>query len=472
MALKIYNSLTKTKQEFVPVTPGRVGMYVCGPTVYGPSHVGHARTYVNFDTVRRFLISKGYNVKFVSNITDVGHLVGDGDEGADKIAAAAAKENTDPYAIAYKYENMYFDCMQKLNVLKPTISPRATGVIPEIISMVQTLIDKGYGYVTPAGNVYYRVRNFKNYGNLSGRRLSDAKSGERIEIAGDKEAPEDFALWKAAEGGHIMRWDSPWGVGYPGWHIECSVMSKKFLGETFDIHGGGLDNMFPHHECEIAQSEAANGKPFVHYFMHNNLITVNGTKMGKSLGNFITLDDLFEKFNPMAVRYFILNYHYRSPVDFNEAEIAKASSQLDKITAAYNAVLGAANGKTNGAEDQAAKAIYESFIAAMDEDFNTPLAISELLKFVKYAQSAATAKSESAGYILQKFNDMLFILGLDLANCSNDKPKNAENSNEAKLVELLGEVRTKLRAEKNYQLSDYIRDKLSGLGITSSDGKI
>lgn len=470
MALKIYNSLTKSKQEFVPITPGRVGMYVCGPTVYGPSHVGHARTYVNFDTVRRYLMFKGYNVKFVSNITDVGHLVGDGDEGADKIATAAAKENTDPYAIAYKYENMYFNSMQQLNVLKPTISPRATGFIPEIISMVQTLINKGYAYVTPAGNVYYRVRDFKKYGALSGRRLSDAKSGERIEIAGDKEAPEDFALWKAAEGGHLMRWDSPWGVGYPGWHIECSVMSKKFLGDTFDIHGGGLDNMFPHHECEIAQSEAANGKPFVNYFMHNNLITVNGTKMGKSLGNFITLDDLFAKFNPMAVRYFILNYHYRSPVDFNEAEIEKASSQLDKITAAYNVVCDAAKGKPEGIEDQTAKSIFANFVAAMDEDFNTPLAISELLKFVKYAPGAAAAKSESTGYLAKIFSDILFILGLDLT--SSAKQAGAANDNEDKLVELLAEVRTKLRADKNYQLSDYIRDKLAGLGISSADGKV
>ncbi len=465
MALKIYNSLTKTKQEFVPLHEGLVLMYVCGPTVYGPSHVGHARTYVNFDTVRRFLQFSGYKVKFVQNITDVGHLVGDGDEGEDKLARQAQKENTDPYAIAYKYENMFFDVMDKLNILRPTISPRATGFIPEMIEMVQKLIDKGYAYVTKENNVYFRVHLYHKYGQLSNRRIDDAKSGERISVATDKENPEDFALWKSATGGHIMKWDSPWGKGYPGWHIECSVMSKKFLGETFDIHGGGLDNIFPHHESEFAQSEVANGKPFVRYFMHNNLVTVNGTKMGKSLGNFITLDDLFTRHSPMAVRYFILNYHYRSLVDFNENEIAKAEEQLEKIMQTYNNVCkNMTEISTMNLTD--ANMYYRNFIDAMNEDFNTPLAISELLKVVKYANTALSeGKIGELPNIKNLMDNMFYILGL--------KPtENKTQDSSDKLLELIGDIRTKLRSEKQYALSDYIRDELAKLGISAKDKKV
>ncbi len=470
MGLKIYNSLTKTKQDFVPLRSGMVGMYVCGPTVYGPSHVGHARTYVNFDVVRRYLEFLGYKVKYVQNITDVGHLVGDGDNGDDKITKQAKLENTDPYAISYKYECMYFDAMDKLNILRPTISPRATGFIPEMIDMVQTLINKGYAYVTSKGNVYFRVRKYAKYGQLSNRKLDEAKSGERILVASDKENPEDFALWKTAEGGHIMKWNSPWGVGYPGWHLECSVMSKKFLGETFDIHGGGLDNIFPHHESEFAQSEVANGKPFVRYFMHNNLITVNGTKMGKSMGNFVTLDDLFTRHSPMAVRYFILNYHYRSVVDFNEAEITKAEDQLNKIAEIYKKVCdNASNMMTMNLTD--ADQAYQKFLAAMDEDFNTPLAISELLKAVKYANSAVTGgKVGELAHIKTLLDSMFNILGLDLSKKGELVADNAQSQDN--LLDLVADIRTKLRAEKNYALSDYIRDKLAELGVSSKDKKV
>ncbi len=463
MALKIYNSLTKSKQEFIPITDGRVGMYVCGPTVYGPSHVGHARTYVNFDTIRRYLMFKGYNVKYVQNITDVGHLVGDGDDGEDKIAKQAKKENLDPYAIAYKYECQYFDAMDKLNILRPTISCRATGFIPEMIEMVQTILDKGYAYVTDKGNVYFRVHDYHKYGQLSNRTIEKSKSGERIEVADDKENPEDFALWKTAEGGHIMRWNSPWGVGYPGWHLECSVMSRKFLGDTFDIHGGGLDNIFPHHESEFAQSEVATGKPFVHYFMHNNLVTVNGTKMGKSLGNFITLDDLFTRHSPMAIRYFILNFHYRSPLDFNEQEITKAEDQLAKILETYQKI--ASSGKT-GAKNAQVEEIYANFIAAMDEDFNTPLAISELLKLTKLA-NAMLAAGEDVSAAKIAFDNMFYVLGI-VPQTNTDK----QNDNTEKLLDLISDIRAELRAEKNYALSDKIRDSLSTLGINSKDKKI
>ena len=335
MALKIYNSFTKQKELFKPIVDGRVGMYVCGPTVYGPPHLGHARSYTNFDVIYRYLQFLGYKVKYVQNITDVGHLVGDGDEGEDKILKQAKKEQVDPYEIAYKYETMYFDAMNKLNILKPSISARATAFIPEMIEMVQDIVNKGYGYVTARGNVYFSVRKFAKYGQLSNRKLDNNVSGERIDVADDKLAPEDFALWKKAEGGHIMKWNSPWGEGYPGWHLECSTLSRKFLGKTFDIHGGGIDNIFPHHECECAQSEVANGVRFVNYFIHNNLVTVNGTKMGKSLGNFITLDDLYSKFDPMYVRYFILLFNYRTPVDFTLKAIEEAGVQFEKLRSSY-----------------------------------------------------------------------------------------------------------------------------------------
>ncbi|MBQ7466944.1 MAG: cysteine--tRNA ligase [Clostridia bacterium] len=470
MALKIYNSFTKTRQEFKPIIPGFVGMYVCGPTVYGPPHLGHARSYTNFDVVFRYLQYLGYKVKYVQNITDVGHLVGDGDDGEDKILKQAKKENVDPYEIAYKYETLYFDAMQKLNILKPSISARATGFIPEMIDMVEKLIAKGYAYVTPKGNVYYRVHKFGSYGQLSNRKLENTLSGERIDIATDKENPEDFALWKTAEGGHIMKWKSPWGEGYPGWHIECSTLSKKFLGETFDIHGGGIDNIFPHHECECAQSEIANGKKFVNFFMHNNLVTVNGTKMGKSLGNFITLEDLFSEFDSMYVRYFILQFHYRSPVDFTKQAIAKAGEQFDKIRETYKEIKALAGDKVAQPKDASVLEIFNNFIAAMDEDFNTPLAISELLKLTKLAGQVVQNKdAKTASELIDVFGKISFILGLDF---EGNEEKKEKSGNEEKLLEIIADVRNKLRAEKNYAASDYIRDQLSAAGIVVSDKKV
>jgi len=468
MGLKIYNSISKQREEFKPLHAGRVGMYVCGPTVYGPPHLGHARSYVNFDTVFRYLQYLGYKVKYVQNITDVGHLVGDGDDGEDKIAKQAAKENVDPYEIAYKYETMYFDAMDSLNVLRPSISARATGFIPDMIEMVKDLIDKGYGYVTKQGNVYFRVHKFAKYGQLTNRKLDNNLSGERIAIAGDKENPEDFALWKSAEGGHLMKWDSPWGKGYPGWHLECSVLSRKFLGETFDIHCGGIDNIFPHHECECAQSEVANRKKFVNFFMHNNLITVNGTKMGKSLGNFITLEELFDKFAPMYVRYFILQFHYRSPVDFTMEAIKQAGEQFEKIRDAYKTVFELSQGKAKVAMLPETKELLVRFENAMNEDFNTPLAISELLKVIKLSAVAKNAKDSAlAGEILYILGKMAVILGLDL-----EREEKADSGKEEVLLNIISDIRTKLRAEKNYQMSDFIRDELAKHDITVSDRKL
>ena len=469
MSLKIYNSLTRKKEEFKPISKDQVSMYVCGPTVYGPPHVGHARSYVNFDVVRRYLEHEYSKVKYVQNITDVGHLVGDADDGEDKIALQAKKFNVDPYELAYTYESIYFKYMDMLNVKRPSISARATGFIPEMIDMVQAIIDKGFGYVTKEGNVYFSVHKFKDYGKLSNRKLENNLSGERINVADDKENPEDFALWKSAVGGHIMKWNSPWGVGYPGWHLECSTLSKKFLGDTFDIHGGGLDNIFPHHESEIAQSEVANGKPFVNYFMHNNLITVNGTKMGKSLGNFITLEDLFTKFDPMLVRYFILQFHYRKPVDFSYEAIGGLAEQFEKINQNLSSIKELAENKTSSLQNEELLSIYNAAIDAMNDDFNTPLAISELLRLSKVSASIVSKSSkklaEEAYYVVKMFED---VLGFEF-KCATIKEEKENNDD---LLNLVADIRNKLRTEKNYALSDYIRDELNKLNISISDKKL
>ncbi|MBR3885722.1 MAG: cysteine--tRNA ligase [Clostridia bacterium] len=470
MNIYINNSLSRKKDLFKPVHDGLVGMYVCGPTVYGPPHVGHARSYVNFDIIRRFFEYSGYNVKYVQNITDVGHIVGDVDEGDDKILLQATKENLDPYALAYKYENLYFNAMDKLNVKRPTISVRATAVIPEIIEMVQKIIDKGYAYVTKEGNVYFELSKVKSYGKLSGRKIENSLSGERISIADDKRNPEDCALWKSAAGGHIMKWNSPWGVGYPGWHIECSAISKKFLGNTFDIHGGGLDNVFPHHETEIAQSEVANGAPFVNYFMHNNLVTVNGTKMGKSLGNFVTLDDLFAKFDPMVVRYFILQFHYRKPVDFSMDQIEKAREQYEKFSANFAKIKELANGEYKDVTDSQLLDVKNNFEQAMSDDFNTPLAVAEVLRFSKLAAQIIAGGDANliaqANILVKMIED---VLGFDF---KFDIMKEETTSNDEVLLDLIASVREKLRANKNFEMSDYIRDELSKLDITIKDKKI
>lgn len=467
MGLKIYNSLTRNKDDFKPVTDGVVGMYVCGPTVYGPTHVGHARSYIVFDLWYRYFLYNGYKVKYVQNITDVGHLVGDGDEGEDKIQKKAITEKLDPVAIAYKYENMYFDCMQKLNVLKPTISCRATGHIIEIIDAVKALIEKGYAYVTDNGNVYYNVRKFGGYGKLSGRTLDDNVSGERIDVASDKQNPEDFALWKKADNGHLMKWPSPWGEGYPGWHIECSVMSRKYLGETFDIHGGGLDNIFPHHECEIAQSEALTGKPFVNYFVHNNLITVNGQKMGKSLGNTVDLEELFKKYGPAFVRLYIVKNHYRSILDFSEEQLVDTGKTYDKFVSLIEKTekyKGLDSSSTNYEEIDDMK---KRFLEAMDDDLNTAVAVAVLLELVKEANKTEEWDTLKLSYIRKVFDELAGdILGLEI-----NSQKATSNDNADKLSKAIIEIRNTFKANKQYEYSDLIRDKLKENGITLIDTK-
>ena len=330
MTLKIYNTLTKQKEIFIPFKKGRVGIYVCGPTVYDHPHIGHAKSYISFDVIVRYLRHLGYKVRYVQNITDVGHLTDNADAGEDKIEKRAKLEQVEPMELVEMYMRSYYEDMDALNNLRPDISPRATGHIPEQIELVEKLIDKGFAYEANQ-SVYFDVSKLKDYGKLSGRKLDEQESGARIEINPEKKHPADFALWKKAGAGHIMKWNSPWGVGFPGWHLECSVMSMKYLGETFDIHGGGIENVFPHHECEIAQSETANELPFARYWMHNNMVTVEGQKMGKSLGNFVTLKDAFKLFSPLTIRFFVLNTHYSSPIDYSNEALDAADKGLERL---------------------------------------------------------------------------------------------------------------------------------------------
>lgn len=467
MNLVVYNTITREKEEFKSLHEGHVGMYVCGPTVYGYPHLGHAKSYVCFDVIYRYLCYLGYKVKYVQNITDVGHLVGDIDSGEDKIERQAKLEQIDPVEIAYKYESIYFDTMRELNVLKPTISCRATGHIIEIIEMVETLVKKGYAYVTDKGNVYYNVRKFKNYGRLSNRTLDETVSGERIELADDKENPEDFALWKKAENGHLMKWPSPWGLGYPGWHVECSVMSKKYLGDTFDIHGGGMDNIFPHHECEIAQSEAANDQKFVNYFIHNNLVTVNGQKMGKSLGNFITLTDLFKDYNPLVIRFYILLNHYRKPTDFNKEGLSEANKTYTKLSESVKNLRNELKEYNKDITDNEVNELKEKFLNAMSDDFNTGLAISYLYEIIKLINKELSGEKNINK--LQALNNFITecaedILGLKFDNANSDNKEN-------ELIEIINNIRNKYREEKNYEEADKIRDELKKIGITLNDRK-
>lgn len=458
--LRVYNTISREKEEFVPLNGNNVGMYVCGPTVYGYPHLGHAKSYISFDTIYRYLKFLGYNVKYVQNITDVGHLVGDADSGESKIEKQAILEKIDPYQIAYKYEKIYFECMEKLSVLKPDISCRATGHIIEIIDMVKTLVDKGFAYVTESNNVYFDISKYKDYGKLSHRNLEETVSGERIEVADDKKRPEDFALWKATDGTHLMHWPSPWGEGYPGWHIECSVMSKKYLGSTFDIHGGGMDNIFPHHECETAQSECANGVPFVKYFLHNNLVTVNGQKMGKSLGNFITLSDLFQKFNPEIVRFYTLLSHYRRPTDFDDEKLNEAQKGYESIVKCL-AIASKAEGEYT--TDEEVEDIKTKFLEAMDDDFNTSLAISYLYEIVKLVNK--TNDTNKLLGVVKFFEEVVEpILGLSF----KDENKN-KDTKEDELINYIIELRRKAREEKRYDLSDEIRNNLLNMGITLND---
>lgn len=465
--LKVYNTFTRKKEEFKTIVDGKVGMYVCGPTVYGLPHLGHAKSYISFDIIYRYLRFLGYKVKYVQNITDVGHLVGDGDSGEDKIQKQAKKEDLDAYEIAYKYEVEHFKNMDMLNVMRPNISCRATGFISDMIETVEDIIDKGYGYVTNEGNVYFDVRKYSKYGQLSNRKLEDAVSGERIEIADDKKNPEDFALWKRTGKEVLMQWKSPWGNGCPGWHIECTTLGKKFLGERFDIHGGGIDNIFPHHECECAQADVVNGQIPMTYFMHNGLVTVNGTKMGKSLGNFVTLPDLFKKHSPMVVRYFILQFHYRSAVDFSDEALKLAEKQFDKFNELVNASRGVTTEISNTITYPELEEIYNNFVAAMNEDFNTPVAFVELNNLQKLISKNINNNDIE---FFKQVNYLIKILAEDVMGLVFDSEEKQEDEIPEDIAKL-AELRWQAKINKDWALADKYRDKLSGLGYSILDSK-
>jgi cysteinyl-tRNA synthetase len=472
MPLTVFNTLGRKKEVFQPLHDGFVGIYVCGPTVYDPAHVGHAKSYVSFDVIVRYLRYLGYRVRYVQNITDVGHLTDDADEGEDKILRRAGAERVEPMELVETYVRSFFEDMDALGNRRPDISPRASGHIPEQIELVQELLDRGYAYEVN-GSVYFSVEKFPEYGKLSGRRTEDLMEGARVEVNPDKRNPLDFALWKKAEPGHILRWRSPWGWGFPGWHLECSAMGTKYLGQPFDIHGGGLENQFPHHESEIAQSEAARGVPLARYWLHNNMVTVGGQKMGKSLGNAIYLKDLFRRFDPLVVRYFILNSHYRSPLDFTDEALTAAERGLQRlhngVRALRAAMAQAPEGEVSEEVRQVAEGARAQFTAAMDDDFNTAGALAALFDLAR-ASNTLLAQRKLNRQELETLEAPFRELGGEVLGVVPDElTQESVAGLEQQLIELLIDLRRQFRAERQWAQADAIRDRLAALGVQLED---
>ncbi len=473
MSLVVYNTLTRKKEEFKPLVEGRVRIYVCGPTVYDYSHIGHAKTYVAFDTLVRYLRWSGYNVRYVQNITDVGHLL---DSGEDRILKGAARERIEPMEIVERYARAYFDDMDALGVQRPDISPRASAHIPEQIEMIKTLIAGGHAYESN-GSVYFDVTSFADYGRLSGRKVEELAEGTRKPVLEEKRNAEDFALWKKAAPEHILRWSSPWGWGFPGWHIECSAMSTKYLGDTFDIHGGGVDNIFPHNECEIAQAEAATGKPFANYWLLTGSLTVDGVKMSKSLGNFVTIRDLLKKHRPEALRFFVLSGSYRSPIDFSDEALEAAAKGWARLAAPAQAVRERLRSPNlpQGADEGVAGVIAEAraaFVAAMDDDFNTAAALAGLFEFNKIVNTLLNAEAPVAQGTLQAIDAFYGeTAGQVLGVLSGQSATVANADREAGLIRLLIELRAEARKRKDFATGDAIRNRLAALGVALEDGK-
>jgi cysteinyl-tRNA synthetase len=473
MSLQIYNTLTRSKELFKSMHEGLVGMYVCGPTVYSDSHIGHGKSYVSFDVIVRYLRYIGYKVLYVQNITDVGHLL---DDGEDRMLKQSKIEKIHPMQIAEKITQSYFEDMDKLEIGRPDISPRASGHVIEQIELAKHLLALGYAYQVNS-SVYFDVQKFQNYGKLSGRVLDEAVEGTRVESRSEKRHPADFALWKKAEPEHIMRWQSPWGDGFPGWHLECSAMSMKYLGETFDIHGGGMDNQFPHHECEIAQSEAATGKPFVKYWIHNNLVTVNGKKMSKSLGNFVTLKDAFKKYDPLVIRFFILQSHYRSTLDFGDEALQGSKTGYEKLIATVrNLQKELQKAKSEDRKDGSVldtSTYKKRFIEAMDDDFNAPLAIGILFELSREINQALNSESQLSIETLSQIDQIFNGFGGRILGIIPDQlPSSSSDANiESSLMNLIINIRADVRKQKLWALSDLIRDGLKALGILLEDKK-
>ena len=477
MALQIYNYLYREKRPFEPLHEGKVNMYVCGPTVYDHAHMGHAKTYVSFDVVVRYLRFRGYDVLYVQNLTDVGHLL---DSGEDRVLKKARQAEALPAQIVEIYARSYFEDMDALGVGRPDISPRASCHVPEQIEMIQALIEKGHAYVTDQGNVYFDVQSWPEYGKLSHRRVTEQEAGARVDVQDDKRHPADFALWKRAEPEHIMRWNSPWGVGYPGWHIECSAMSRKYLGETFDIHGGGVDNIFPHNDCEIAQSEAANDAPFARYWMLVGSLTVPDefgvpVKMSKSLGNFYTIKDALKLHRPEVIRSFILSGHYRNPIVFSEDALESASKGWERL---YGAVRLTRETLRHAPEGDAGKAFLEvlertreQFIAAMDDDFNAPGALAALQALTREVNTLLNSGQPVGKAVLEAIDQTYRELGGQVLGIvpEDDFAAASDAARAEGLIRALIELRAEARAAKDFATADRIRERLTALGVTLED---
>ena len=480
--LYIYNTLSRRKELFVPLHEGHVGMYVCGPTVYGDAHLGHARPAITFDILFRFLQHLGYKVRYVRNITDVGHLEHDADEGEDKIAKKARLEQLEPMEVVQYYENRYHKAMEALNVLPPSIEPHASGHIIEQIQLVKDILANGYAYESE-GSIYFDVPKYNadhHYGKLSGRNLQDVINTSRENLDGQQEKhnPVDFALWKKAQPEHIMRWPSPWSDGFPGWHCECTAMGKKYLGEHFDIHGGGMDLVFPHHECEIAQAVASQGDDMVHYWMHNNMITINGQKMGKSLGNFITLDEFFtgrnanltQAYSPMTIRFFILMAHYRSTVDFSNEALQAAEKGMQRLFEGWKNLSRIAPSASSTVD---LKNLSELCYEAMCDDLNTPIVISHLFDACRQINQVVDKKATISADDLQSVTHVFSTFLFDILGMREESGNGNAEREEAfgKVVDMLLEQRAIAKANKDWATSDKIRNELTDLGFEIKDTK-
>ncbi len=482
--LFVYNTLTRRKEEFRPLHAPHVGMYVCGPTVYGDAHLGHARPAITFDIVFRYLQHLGYKVRYVRNITDVGHLEHDADEGEDKIAKKARLEELEPMEVAQYFTNRFHDAMDALNVLPPSIEPHATGHIIEQEELVKEIMANGFAYESN-GSVYFDVEAYNkkhHYGVLSGRNLDDIINNSR-ELAGvgEKRNQADFALWKKAQPEHIMRWPSPWSDGFPGWHCECTAMGRKYLGSHFDIHGGGMDLIFPHHECEIAQAVASQGDEMVRYWIHNNMITINGQKMGKSLNNFITLPQFFsgehEKleraYSPMTIRFFILQAHYRSTVDFSNEALQAAEKGLERLLDAVKALDTISADKAGNIGMAFVDELRNNCYEALNDDFNTPIVISHLFNATRTINSIADKKETITPEALEALKAVFHTFAFELLGLKNEVGADNSAREEAfgKVVDMLLEQRVKAKANKDWATSDLIRDNLAALGFEVKDTK-
>ena len=477
--LFLYNTLNRKKELFKPIHAPHVGMYVCGPTVYGEAHLGHARPAITFDVLFRYLTHLGYKVRYVRNITDVGHLEHDADEGEDKIAKKARLEEVEPMEVVQRYTLNYHECMQQLNVLPPSIEPHASGHIIEQQKYISKILENGYAYESK-GSIYFDVEKYNKehpYGILSGRNIDDLQSNTRnLDGQDEKRGALDFALWKKAKPEHIMKWESEWSEGFPGWHLECSAMGEKYLGKEFDIHGGGMDLMFPHHECEIAQSTAANKKPAVHYWIHNNMITINGQKMGKSLGNFITLKELFsgnhdvleQAYSPMTIRFFVLQAHYRSTADFSNEALQAAEKGLARLIDAYNRLQRITPSNVSTVD---VKGLGQRCEEAMCDDLNTPIVISQLFDATKAINLVTDGKATILKEDLEELKSTFDLFIKDILGIRMEESSNQHDKAYKGAIDLLLDIRKQAKANKDWATSDKIRDELAHLGFTVKDTK-